>query len=138
MFLEKVSRGCMMDDFRKKVIEHAKDAVKKAPNCKSEQSVNMFLILPFIKILGYDTSNPAEVCPEHHADFSEKYKNRVDFAILIEEVPIIAVESKQCGAVLKDDRGQLRSYFNACKSIKMGVLSDGLVFEFYADPMNQT
>ena len=34
---------------------------------------------------------------------------------------------------LKDERGQLRSYFNAAPTVKMGVLTDGLIYEFYAD-----
>jgi predicted type IV restriction endonuclease len=34
---------------------------------------------------------------------------------------------------LKDERGQLRSYFNAAPPVKMGVITDGLVYEFYAD-----
>ncbi|MDC7785299.1 hypothetical protein J2S22_000463 [Rhodoplanes tepidamans] len=93
----------------------------------------MFLVLPFVSFLGFDDRNPLEVCPEHHADFSEKYKNRVDFAILENDQPIIAIECKCCGAALKDERGQLRSYFNAAPTVKMGVLTDGLVFEFYAD-----
>ncbi|KXV75950.1 hypothetical protein AD953_05815, partial [Acetobacter malorum] len=37
------------------------------------------------------------------------------------------------GAPLKDDRGQLRSYFNAAPTVKMGVITDGMVYEFYAD-----
>lgn len=122
-----------MDEFAEKVIDQAKRASTVAAQCKTEQAVNMFLVLPFIGLLGYDDRNPLEVCPEHHADFSDKYKNRVDFAILKDGNPIIAIESKQCGAELKDDRGQLRSYFNAAPSVKMGVLTDGLIFEFYAD-----
>ena len=34
---------------------------------------------------------------------------------------------------MKDDRGQLRSYFNASPTVKLGVLTDGLKYEFYAD-----
>ena len=34
---------------------------------------------------------------------------------------------------MKDDRGQLRSYFNACPTVKLGILTDGLKYEFYAD-----
>lgn len=77
--------------------------------------------------------NPDEVCPEHNADFSDKYKNRVDFAILKEGAPVIAIECKSLGSELKDDRGQLRSYFNAAPTVKMGVITDGMVYEFYAD-----
>jgi hypothetical protein len=34
---------------------------------------------------------------------------------------------------MRDDRGQLRSYFNACHTVKLGILTDGLRYEFYAD-----
>ena len=34
---------------------------------------------------------------------------------------------------MKDDRGQLRSYFNASPTVKLGNLTDGLKYEFYAD-----
>jgi len=34
---------------------------------------------------------------------------------------------------LRDERGQLRSYFNAAPTVKMGVITDGIVYEFYAD-----
>ena len=34
---------------------------------------------------------------------------------------------------MKDDSGQLRGYFNACPTVKLGILTDGLKYEFYAD-----
>ncbi len=77
--------------------------------------------------------NSPEVSPEHHADFSDKYQNKVDYAILHLGKPVIAIESKRVGSAMKDDRGQLRSYFNACPTVKLGILTDGLKFEFYAD-----
>jgi len=79
------------------------------------------------------TLDPDEVCPEHSADFSEKYKNRVDYSILKDGTPVIAIECKTRGTALKDERGQLRSYFNAAPTVKMGVITDGVVYEFYAD-----
>jgi hypothetical protein len=123
----------MTDEFRQKLTAFAARVVDIAPKCGNEESTKMFLILPFLHVLGYDDRNPSEVCPEHSADFSEKYKNRVDFAILKNDLPVIAIECKCCGAPLKDERGQLRSYFNAAPTVKMGVLTDGLIYEFYAD-----
>lgn len=123
----------MSDDFRQKVRAFAERAAALAPRCVNEESTKLFLILPFLNLLGYDDRNPDEVCPEHGADFSEKYKNRVDFAILKNEKPIIAIECKTVGMPLKDERGQLRSYFNAAPTVKMGVITDGLIYEFYAD-----
>jgi hypothetical protein len=123
----------MADDFRQKVKAFAERMVSLAPRCINEESTKLFLILPFLNFLGYDDRNPDEVCPEHGADFSEKYKNRVDFAILKGASPVIAIECKTLGMALKDERGQLRSYFNAAPTVKMGVITDGLVYEFYAD-----
>ncbi len=123
----------MSEEFRQKIRAFAERAVSLAPRCANEEGTKLFLILPFLNFLGYDDRNPDEVCPEHGADFSEKYKNRVDFAILKNEKPVIAIECKTVGMPLKDERGQLRSYFNAAPTVKMGVITDGLVYEFYAD-----
>ena len=123
----------MSEDFRQKVRLFSERVVGVAPRCINEESTKLFLILPFLSLLGYDVTNPDEVCPEHNADFSEKYKNRVDFAILKNGSPIIAIECKTLGMALRDERGQLRSYFNAAPTVKMGVISDGLAYEFYAD-----
>jgi predicted type IV restriction endonuclease len=123
----------MAEDFRQKVRSFAERMVGLAPRCTNEESTKLFLILPFLSLLGYDDRNPDEVCPEHSADFSDKYKNRVDFAILKNTLPVIAIECKALGTALRDERGQLRSYFNAAPTVKMGVLTDGLVYEFYAD-----
>lgn len=122
-----------IEEFRQRVITHAKLVVSRAGKVESEASTNTSLVQPFLTTLGYDVGNPDEVFPEHHADFSEKYQNKVDYAILHNGVPVIALESKRVGAAMKDDRGQLRSYFNALQTVKLGILTDGLKYEFYAD-----
>ncbi|MFT8507447.1 type I restriction endonuclease [Acetobacter sp.] len=123
----------MSDDFRQKFKTFSERMISISTRCNNEEATKLFLVLPLINFLGYDTMNPDEVCPEHNADFSDKYKNRVDFAILKEGAPVIAIECKSLGSELKDDRGQLRSYFNAAPTVKMGVITDGMVYEFYAD-----
>lgn len=123
----------MTEDFRGKLKIFAERMVTIAPRCTNEESTKLFLILPFLNFLGYDDRNPDEVCPEHGCDFSDKYKNRVDFAILRSGTPVIAIECKTLGTALRDERGQLRSYFNAAPTVKMGIIADGLVYEFYAD-----
>src|ERR1700730_4953766 len=126
----------MADDlaeFRQRLLAFAKVAVTRAEKIDNEAATNLQLVQPFITLLGYDVTNPDEVFPEHHADFSEKYQNKVDYAILHQVKPVIALESKRVGTAMKDDRGQLRSYFNACSTVKLGILTDGLKYEFYAD-----
>ena len=126
----------MADDlaeFRQRLLAFAKVAVTRAEKIDNEAATNLQLVQPFLTLLGYDVTNPDEVSPEHHADFSEKYQNKVDYAILRAGLPVIAFESKRVNAPLRDDRGQLKSYFNALHSITLGVLTDGLRYEFYAD-----
>lgn len=123
----------MSEDFRQKFKNFSEKMVRISSRCKNVEATKMFLILPFLQFLGYDITNPDEVCPEHHADFSDKYKNKVDYAILRNHIPVIAIECKALGTSLKDERGQLKSYFNAAQTIKLGVITDGLIYEFYAD-----
>jgi hypothetical protein len=120
-------------DFRAALVEQAKRSVAASSHCRTEEAAKIALVLPFIGFLGYDTANPAEVTPEHSADFSEKYQNRVDFAIMQDGIPVMAIECKGVGATRVDDKGQLKSYFNAARTVKLGVLSDGIVWDFYAD-----
>lgn len=122
-----------LEEFQQRLLAHAKLVVSRAPKVDSEAKTNAYLVQPFLTALGYDVGNPDEVSPEHHADFCEKHQNRVDYAILHNGVPVIAIESKRVAAAKKDDIGQLRSYFNACQTVKLGVLTDGLKYEFYAD-----
>jgi hypothetical protein len=122
-----------LEEFRQRILAHAKLVNARAAKVESEASTNASLVQPFLTALGYDVGNPDEVFPEHHADFSDKYQNKVDYAILHMGVPVIALESKRVGSAMKDDRGQLRSYFNACQTVKLGILTDGLKYEFYAD-----
>src|SRR5262245_21261111 len=121
------------EEFRQRVLKHAQLVVNRAPKVDNEAKTNAYLVQPFLTILGYDIGNPDEVSPEHHADFSDKYQNKVDYAILYNGVPVIAIESKRVGTAMKDHHGQLKSYFNACETIKLGILTDGLKYELYAD-----
>lgn len=122
-----------LEEFQLRLLALAKLVVGRAPKVDSEAKTNASLVQPFLTALGYDVTNPDDVSPEHHADFSEKYQNKVDYAILHNGAPVIALETKRVGVAKKDDIGQLRSYFNACQTVKLGILTDGLEYKFYAD-----
>ncbi|MBH0236738.1 type I restriction endonuclease [Methylobrevis albus] len=121
------------DEFRASLVTYAERALKIRDHLKNEEATKLSLILPFVSMLGFDDRDPTEVAAEHASDFSEKYKNRVDYAILLDMKPIMAIECKSAGGTRKDDRGQLKSYFNAAKSVKIGILTDGIVYEFFVD-----
>lgn len=121
------------DEFRGGLIAFGERVQKVKAFLKNEEATKLTLIQPFIALLGYDPVDPTEVSVEHSADFSEKYKNKVDYAILKDGLPVIAIECKSVGNGKKDDRGQLKSYFNAAKSVKLGILTDGVIYELFVD-----
>lgn len=71
--------------------------------------------------------------PEAEASFSEKFKNRVDYAISKDGEPVIAVEAKKVGVLSAANRGELKGYYNAVPTVKLGVLTNGLIFQLYSD-----
>jgi predicted type IV restriction endonuclease len=86
-----------------------------------------------LSALGYDPTDPYEVYPEYVASFDSSANNKVDLAVLRDGQPIIAIECKKAGTGLARERGQLRGYFNALQTVKLGVLTDGIVWEFFVD-----
>ncbi len=104
--------------------------------CASEESTKLYLVLPVISALGYDCTDPFVVQPEYPADFRKEASERVDYVILSDEKPIIAVECKRVGADLTPNRGQLRAYFSALQTVRLGILTDGIRFEFFVDCEN--
>ncbi|HCW53772.1 MAG TPA: endonuclease [Clostridium sp.] len=99
---------------------------------KSEEGTKQSLILPFFQILGYDVFNPLEFCPEFNADYGIKKGEKVDYAIIIDEIPTILIEAKSCNENLDKHGSQLFRYFNSSKA-KFGVLTNGIQYRFYAD-----
>jgi hypothetical protein len=122
-----------MGNFQEQLIAFAQTAVLRVSQCANEEQTKLYLVLPFLRLLGYDALDPSQVVAESSADFSEKYKNRVDFLLVVNGAPAIALECKPCGADLQNDRGQLKSYFNALSGGRVGALTNGLEYEFFID-----
>jgi predicted type IV restriction endonuclease len=127
-----------MGSFRDQLVEFAQRGVARASQCHNEECTKLYLVLPFLQLLGYDPNDPDQVAAEHSADFSDKYKNRVDFLLKADGVAAIALECKPCGWDLKEDRGQLKSYFNALSGGRVGGLTNGLDYEFFIDSAEAT
>jgi len=111
----------------------AKRAVGVMGACANEESTKLYLALPLIGLLGYDYSNPYEVYPEHPADQSGGKASKVDLAIMRDANPVVALECKKVGADLVPARAELRAYYDAVPSVKLGILTNGIVFEFFVD-----
>src|SRR5215204_4717382 len=123
----------MSDEFKNRLLVHARTVVDRAGRAQSEEASKHYLIFPFLQLLGYNPLDPDEVVPEADASFSDKFKNRVDYAISKESVPVIAVEAKKVGSLSEANRGELKGYYNAVPTVKLGILTDGLIFQLFSD-----
>ncbi len=100
----------------------------------NEAQTKTALIQPFIEALGYDVSNPFEVIAEFTADQGTKRGEKIDYAIIKDNAPIILIECKPCGAALDEGKcSQLRRYFQAAPDAKIGILTDGTRYLFFSD-----
>lgn len=122
-----------LGQFQASLTAIAERAASVRAMCASEESTKLYLVLPVITALGYDCTDPFVFQPEFAADFRKEATERVDFVILRDEKPIIAIECKKVGTDLAANRGQLRAYFTALQSVHLGILTDGIRFEFFVD-----
>lgn len=99
----------------------------------SEEGSKTSLVLPMLGALGYDVFNPKQVTAELTADVGVKRGEKVDYAIMSSGKPHLIIECKKIGDPLGPQAiSQLFRYFTALR-VKFGVLTDGLIYQFYTD-----
>ena len=105
----------------------------------SEQGTIDAFVKPFVRLLGYDDTNPTEVKPEYSADVGIKKGEKVDLAILKDGKAVILIECKDWHVdisnedISKKHCSQLFRYFIAVQEAQIGVLTNGIQYKFYAD-----
>lgn len=119
-------------DFKDGILELAKRIEKYKDRVVNEEMTKTAFILPFFDLLGYDTRNPFEFHAEFTADIADAKGEKVDYAILIDDVPRILVEAKDCTNSLDKADKQLMRYFNVTEA-KIGILTNGIIYKFYTD-----
>lgn len=119
-------------DFKDEIRQFAKRVDRLLPQIKTEEATKTSLIMPFLKILGYDVFDPFEVHPEFIADIGIKKGEKVDYAILRDEKPIILIECKHYADGLDPHNSQLFRYFHTTAA-KFSLLTNGLEYRFYTD-----
>ncbi len=117
------------NELRAGLLAVAKRSVSIMTACSNEESTKLYLVLPFLGLLGYDYANPYEVYPNHAISPDCK----IDFAILRDGLPVLAIESRQSGSDLINARDELARYFNAVAGVKLAILTNGTLFEFFVD-----
>ena len=100
--------------------------------CHNEAQTRQSLIEPFFELLGYNYRE--DLIPEFSADFGNRESKKVDYAIVISgKSPQMIIEAKKYGKNLNDkDAGQLNNYFVNTQSAKIGILTNGMEYKFYA------
>ena len=100
----------------------------------TEEATKTAFVMPLIRLLGYDPNDLTQVRPEQVADVGIKKGEKVDFAILIDDVPILLVEVKKCEDALTHGRHdtQISRYFTNSPA-PFAALTNGVVYRFFTD-----
>lgn len=119
-------------DFKDQILQLSDRIKKQKDSISTEEATKNAFIMPLIASLGYDIFNPFEVVPEMDCDLIRKKGEKIDYAIMKDENPILLIECKHCKQDLNLHDTQLQKYFVASKS-RFGVLTNGIEYRFYTD-----
>lgn len=122
---------CVMD-FKDSIKRLSERIESLKDNLPTEEATKTALVMPFISALGYDVFNPLEVLPEMCCDIGTKKGEKIDYAILRDDEPIILIECKHWQQNLTLHDNQLLRYFHVSKA-KFGILTNGVIYRFYTD-----
>lgn len=117
--------------FEDEIKEFAKTIPAKLEHIDTEETTKIAFITPFLRLMGYDTTNPAEVRAEYTADVGTKQGEKVDLAILEDGQPLVFIECKSAANELNTDNiSQLYRYFSIT-DIQIGILTNGIEYKFF-------
>lgn len=120
-------------DFKDQIKQLAERVDKLKPQVNTEEATKNAFIMPFIRELGYDVFNPMEVIPEFVADVGIKQGEKIDYAILKNNEPILLIECKWHGHPLTiNNASQLFRYFHTTTA-KFAILTNGIEYKFFTD-----
>ena len=123
-------------EFTEKLMQFGQQVKSRKDSIATEEATKTSLVMPFFKMLGYDVFNPLEFIPEFTADVGIKKGEKVDYAIMVNNEPVILIECKSCNQSLDKHGGQLFRYF-ATTSTRFGILTNGITYQFYTDLDNK-
>ncbi len=121
-------------DFIDQIKAISQQIEKLKAQIQNEQATKTAFIMPFIQALGYNVFNPMEVAPEFTADVPGVKGEKVDYAIIKDNKPIILIECKSCNENLENPKhsSQLHRYFHVTDA-KFSILTNGIIYRFYTD-----
>lgn len=95
-----------------------------------ERAIEIFVVLPLLRSVGWNTGNASETYPQHTLPEG----GIVDYDLKIDGVSQIVVEVKRWGHVLNDeDEAQLTNYCRVAEP-RIALLTSGRVWRLYLPP----
>lgn len=119
-------------EFKDLIFQHINNVKKYEKEDFIEEQTKMYLIAPFLNLMGYNVFNPEDVIAEYVADIGTKKGEKVDYALKVNGNIEILIEAKAIQDPLENHDTQLKRYFNVTKS-KIGILTNGLKYKFFTD-----
>lgn len=119
-------------DFIDQLKQFAKRVGTLKDSIQTEEATKTAIIMPFFSMLGYDVFNPQEFVPEYTADVGIKKGEKVDYAIMKDDTPVILIECKSISENLERHDSQLFRYFGTTDA-KFTILTNGLIYRFFTD-----
>ncbi len=98
----------------------------RSGDLQNEEQTKLAAILPILRALDWDETNPSEFIPEYHVD-----NGRVDYALFDPgQTPLVFVEAKKHGHASEQGEDQLFKYASN-KGVPFLILTDGDSWNFY-------
>lgn len=119
-------------DFKDEIHQLSERIEKIKDKLLTEEATKNALILPLLKALGYDVFNPLEVVPEFICDIGTKKGEKIDYAIMADNEPVLLIECKHWNQELTMHDNQLLRYFHVSNA-KFALLTNGIIYRFYTD-----
>ncbi len=119
--------------FREDVADLAKRAISAQAVAQTEEATKNAIVMPFLRVLGFDVFDPAQIIPEYVADVGLKKGEKIDYAAKIGDRIEYLVEAKSVSTNLRDAQySQLFRYFHTSDA-NIGILTNGLHIWFFTD-----
>lgn len=119
--------------FKEDVADLAKRAISAQAVAQTEEATKNAIVMPFLRVLGFDVFDPAQIIPEYVADVGLKKGEKIDYAAKIGDRIEYLVEAKSVSTNLREAQySQLFRYFATCDA-NIGILTNGLHIWFFTD-----
>lgn len=119
-------------EFKDQIKQLGDKVLKLRDQVRTEEATKSAFVMPFIQCLGYDLFNPMEVVPEFITDYGAKNVEKIDYAILKENQPVLVIECKNHAENLDRHYTQVHKYFHLTKA-RFALLTNGVQYNFYVD-----